>query len=106
VATATPKRRGPAKLATALSISAFRGSIAREEINVATVLALSWNPFRKSNASAAATNIARNGEVPIRFSISVLSSSTRETSVHSLRQVVKQYFDQRTRFGNHTANFT
>jgi hypothetical protein len=52
VATATPKRNGPTKWATALIDKALRGDMARDEIMVATMLLESWKPFRKSNVSA------------------------------------------------------
>ena len=51
-ATATPSRNGPEKLAAAASRSAPRALIACEAIIVATMLALSWKPFRKSNSRA------------------------------------------------------
>jgi hypothetical protein len=54
VATATPKRKGPAKWAAALMSSAIRGETARDEIIVATMLLASWKPFRKSKTKAIA----------------------------------------------------
>src|SRR3990172_5098156 len=59
LATATPNKKGPAKLARADMPNAQRGDIAREAIAVATTLALSWNPFRKSKVSAMMTNKTR-----------------------------------------------
>ncbi len=52
VATATPKRSGPENSETAAIPRAARGVMAREAIMVATTLALSWKPFRKSKVSA------------------------------------------------------
>jgi hypothetical protein len=46
--------------------------MARDEIIVATVLALSWNPFRKSNSSAVATNIIRKGDNSNTDSLSIV----------------------------------
>jgi hypothetical protein len=52
VATATPNKKGAQKWAMALIDKALRGVIAPEEIMVATMLALSWKPFRKSKTKA------------------------------------------------------
>jgi hypothetical protein len=52
VATATPKRKGPMKWAMAVINNTRRGAIARDEMTVATMFALSWNPLRKSKINA------------------------------------------------------
>src|ERR671910_2399867 len=57
VAATASERNAPTKLSTAASATATRGDIARVEIDVATELAVSWNPFVKSNASAVPTTI-------------------------------------------------
>ena len=59
VAATASERNAPTKLRMADSVTATRGAIARVEIDVATALAVSWNPFVKSNASAVATTIQR-----------------------------------------------
>src|SRR3954447_18994873 len=47
-------RNAPAKFSSAAAVTATRGGRARVEIDVATTLAVSWNPLVKSNASAVA----------------------------------------------------
>ena len=49
-ATATPNKKGPAKWATAARYRILRGDMAREAMGVATMLELSWKPFRKSKS--------------------------------------------------------
>jgi hypothetical protein len=52
VATATPNKKGAQNSAMALIDKALRGVIAPDEIMVATMLELSWKPFRKSKTKA------------------------------------------------------
>ena len=59
VAATASDRNAPAKFRTAASATASRGDSARVEIEVATALAVSWNPLVKSKASAVATTIQR-----------------------------------------------
>src|SRR5215210_4721477 len=59
VAATASERNAPAKLSTAAYPTASLGAIARVEMDVATTLAVSWNPLVKSKASAAATTITR-----------------------------------------------
>src|SRR5918995_5354274 len=59
VAATSSEMNAPAKFRTAASPTASRGDSARVEIEVATALAVSWNPFVKSNASAVPTTIQR-----------------------------------------------
>src|SRR5215210_6594713 len=59
VAATSSERKAPTKLRIAAMPTATRGDIARVEIEVATALAVSWNPLVKSNASAVATTIHR-----------------------------------------------
>ena len=56
VATAS-ERNAPATLRTAESATATRGGSARVAIDDAIALAVSWNPFVKSNASAVPTTM-------------------------------------------------
>ncbi len=51
--------KAPTKLSSEASAIAWRGPIARVEIDVATTFAVSWKPFVKSNASAVPTTITR-----------------------------------------------
>src|SRR5829696_7111894 len=59
VAATSSEMNAPTKLRTAAMPTASRGDSARVEIDVATALAVSWNPFVKSNASAVPTTIQR-----------------------------------------------
>jgi hypothetical protein len=59
VAATSSEMNAPTKLSTAARPTARRGDSARVEIDVATALAVSWNPFVKSNESAVATTIQR-----------------------------------------------
>ena len=59
VAATASERNAPTKFSTAASVTATRGGMARVEIEVATALAVSWNPFVKSKASAAPTTMTR-----------------------------------------------
>src|SRR3954447_11379693 len=59
VAATASDRKAPTKFSAAAIVTATRGAIARVEIDVAIALAVSWNPFVKSNASAVATTIHR-----------------------------------------------
>src|SRR4051812_46578462 len=59
VAATARDRNAPTKLSTEDRPTATRGDIARVEIDIATALAVSWNPLVKSNASAVATTIQR-----------------------------------------------
>ena len=52
---------GPIRFARAAIVSAARGDMACEAIAVATTLALSWNPFRKSNSSAVKMKMISSG---------------------------------------------
>ena len=51
--------KAPARLATAAMRTAIRGVSARVETEVATALAVSWNPFVKSKPSATTTTTTR-----------------------------------------------
>src|SRR5919108_2259471 len=51
--------KAPAKFSAAAYPTAMRGAMARVEIEVATTLAVSWNPFVKSKARAVATTMTR-----------------------------------------------
>ena len=59
VAATSSEMNAPTKFRIAASETASRGDSARVEIDVATALAVSWNPLVKSNASAVATTIQR-----------------------------------------------
>src|SRR5918992_5048710 len=59
VAATSSEMNAPTKLSTAARPTATRGDSARVEIDVATAMAVSWNPFVKSNASAVAPTIQR-----------------------------------------------
>src|SRR5919204_1848823 len=59
VAATAREMNAPAKLSAAAYPTAIRGGIALVEIVVATTLAVSWNPFVKSNASAVPTTMTR-----------------------------------------------
>jgi hypothetical protein len=52
VATATPKAKGATNSAKAARAKALPGLIALEEMASATMLALSWKPFRKAKIKA------------------------------------------------------
>ena len=67
MAATASERNAPTKLSTAARATATRGDIARVEIDVATELAVSWNPLVKSNASAVATTIQRTSSSPIGY---------------------------------------
>ena len=64
VAATSSEMNAPAKFRTAARPTATRGGSARVEIDVATALAVSWNPFVKSNASAVPTTIQRTKSCP------------------------------------------
>src|SRR5215217_444992 len=68
VAATASERNAPTKLSTDDRPTATRGDIARVEIEVATALAVSWNPLVKSNASAVATTIQRTTSLSIESS--------------------------------------
>src|SRR3954469_1873647 len=59
VAATSSEMKAPTKFRIAAIVTAVRGASARVEIDVATALAVSWNPLVKSNASAVATTIHR-----------------------------------------------
>src|SRR5215213_9924408 len=59
VAATARDRNAPTKFRTEASATANRGDIARVDTDVAIALAVSWNPFVKSNASAVATTMTR-----------------------------------------------
>src|SRR5919201_3009279 len=59
VAATAREMKAPAKLSAAAYPTAIRGDIALVEIEVATTLAVSWNPFVKSNARAVPTTMTR-----------------------------------------------
>jgi hypothetical protein len=65
VAATASERKAPTKFRTDARPTATRGGIARVEIEVATALAVSWNPLVKSNASAVATTIHRTASLSI-----------------------------------------
>src|SRR5829696_1161069 len=66
VAATCSERNAPTKLRIAAIVTATRGAMARVEIDVATALAVSWNPLVKSNASAVATTIQRTTSFSMR----------------------------------------
>ena len=68
VAATSSEMNAPAKFRIAARPTATRGGRARVEIDVATALAVSWNPFVKSNASAVPTTIQRTKSCPTRCS--------------------------------------
>src|SRR3954468_4731923 len=68
VAATASERNAPTKLSTDDRPTATRGDIARVEIEVATALAVSWNPLVKSNASAVPTTIQRTTSLSIESS--------------------------------------
>src|SRR5215217_5552909 len=68
VAATASDRNAPTKFSTEDRPTATRGDIARVEIEVATALAVSWNPLVKSNASAVATTIQRTTSLSIESS--------------------------------------
>src|SRR4051795_10962875 len=59
VAATCSEMKAPTKLRIAAIVTAMRGGTARVEIALATTLAVSWKPFVKSNARAAATTMTR-----------------------------------------------
>ena len=59
VAATASEMNAPTKFRIAAIVTATRGGRARVEIDVATALAVSWNPLVKSKASAVAMTIAR-----------------------------------------------
>src|SRR3954454_7237338 len=59
VAATSSDTNAPTKFSTADIATALRGDIARVETDVAIALAVSWNPFVKSNASAVTTTMTR-----------------------------------------------
>src|SRR3954470_3067863 len=59
VAATFSDRNAPTKLRIAANPTATRGASARVEIEVATTLAVSWNPLVKSKASAVPTTRTR-----------------------------------------------
>src|SRR5215208_6788073 len=66
VAATSSDRNAPTKFRTAAMPTATRGAMARVEMDVATALAVSWNPLVKSNASAVATTIQRTTSFSMR----------------------------------------
>src|SRR3954453_5027676 len=68
VAATASERNAPTKLSTDDRPTATRGDIALVEIEVATALAVSWNPLVKSNASAVPTTIQRTTSLSIESS--------------------------------------
>ena len=56
--------KAPARLSTAESATATRGRSARVAIEVAIALAVSWNPFVKSKASAVTMTTTRSRVLP------------------------------------------
>ena len=63
-ATATPNKNGPTNSPRAVSSRAARGCSAREEITVATMLAESLRPFKKTNKKARMKNKVNIGGSP------------------------------------------
>src|SRR5438045_3162912 len=86
VAATASEMNAPAKFRSAASSTASRGDTARVEIDVATTFAVSWNPFVKSNASAAATTITRMRSLFTRPS-GVLDDDSLEDVGDPLRRV-------------------
>src|SRR4051812_21993819 len=84
VAATASDRNAPTKFRLAARPTATRGGIARVEIEVATALAVSWNPFVKSNASAVPTTIQRTTS---SIALAVLDHHAFEDVGRSLRGV-------------------
>jgi hypothetical protein len=59
VAATFSEMNAPTKLSSEARATARRGPMARVEIEVATTLAVSWNPLVKSNTTAVPTTITR-----------------------------------------------
>src|SRR5215210_6546741 len=68
VAATSSEMKAPAKFSSEASVTARRGERARVEIDVATALAVSWNPLVKSNASAVPTTIHKTNSCSTRCS--------------------------------------
>jgi hypothetical protein len=62
--------KAPARFATAATKTAVRGESARVETEVATALAVSWNPFVKSKPSA-------DDHDPDQYGVHLLSRAER-----------------------------
>src|SRR3954453_22788202 len=84
VAATASDRNAPTKLRVAARPTATRGGIARVETDVATALAVSWNPFVKSNASPVPTTIQRTTS---SIGLAVLDHHAFEDVGRSLRRV-------------------
>src|SRR3954452_13756371 len=84
VAATWSDRNAPTKLRLEASPTATRGGIARVETEVATALAVSWNPFVKSNASAVPTTIQRTTS---SIASAVLDHHALEDVPRALRRV-------------------
>ena len=69
VATATPKRKGPAKFAAAAIATAWSGRMTLVPTTVAIEFAASWNPFKKSKTSAAIIAPMASSIIPSNLSI-------------------------------------
>ena len=85
VAATCSERKAPTKFSADASPTASFGGIARVEIEVATALAVSWNPFVKSKASAVPTTIQRTtSSIAYRFLIITPSRMLAARSVESM----------------------
>ena len=58
-ATATPKRKGPIKLINAANHKTLRGFMARDAMGMATIVELSWKPFRKPKNKVVISKIVK-----------------------------------------------
>jgi hypothetical protein len=88
VAATSSEMNAPTKLRTAAIATAARGESARVETVVAIALAVSWNPFVKSNASAVTTTMTRmmspSTASAYAFLITTLSRTSATRSVASI----------------------
>src|SRR6478735_4626298 len=78
VAATDMDKNAPTKLSRAARPIATFGEAAPVEIEVATTLAVSWNPLVKSNARAVATTMTRRTSPLIRASLGVLDDDAFE----------------------------
>src|SRR5690348_2065731 len=74
----------PTKFSSEANTTACLGPIARVEIDVATTLAVSWNPLVKSNARAVPTTMTRRMSPLISTSLGVLDHDAFEDESDAL----------------------
>src|SRR5581483_2273266 len=85
LATAVPKITNAAKLKNAAHTTASRGASTRVETTVAIELAASWNPLKKSNASA--TAMIRATAMLIRAHASLTTMDSTVLAMSSQRSI-------------------